>query len=231
MALVTSLDSDDLVQGRLDQTPTCWFGFSTGPRPGKYTVYAQDFTNYVAADQTITLVNSSTPALSTTEVGVLNAVNTGAANDSINSQLVAPVAIATAGKGVFYECRFKVDDATNSIFRVGLSTTNTAMATSLADALVFAKDAATTSVVFITANNSVIATTPSILTCDTAYHKYGFHLVGTDVCYVFVDDVLKATVNTPVRAAQALRSSYQIKNGTAAARTMNIDAVFAGMER
>jgi hypothetical protein len=226
------LAADSLRIGNTDQ-PSMWDGFQFG-RPTLYHGFFEDFDYHVAANWTITLVNSSTPPLATsapTVGGVLSMVNTGAQNDLISMQKVGHSFVPTAGSTIYFECRFQLSSATNAVAVCGLGITDTSPQ-STADCLYFQKPGAATTLTFhtdTTAGGQSIDNNVGTL-ADATYVKVGFKVTGTSQVEYWVNDVKKGTFNSNITAVP-LRPTLFVLNNTAAAQTMSVDYIMVAQTR
>ena len=106
------------------------------PDPIKYHVYHEDFDKYTASDWVITTTEggsgNASEALGSGDGGLLVVTNDDADNDSDEFQWaggsggVIESFKYEAAKGLYFKTRFKVSDATQSDFAVGLVITDTA---------------------------------------------------------------------------------------------------------
>lgn len=116
------------------------------PDPTKLHMYFNDFDNYVAANWTVTAVGAAaTQALTDGDGGLLLLTNDAADNDRIELQKVGESFLMEAGKEAWFKARFKVSDATQSDFVIGLIVTDTTLQGSVAgagatDGIFFNKD-------------------------------------------------------------------------------------------
>lgn len=198
--------------------------------------YFNDFDQFIAADWVVTETQAgATQALTAGDGGLLALVNSAADND-LNAIQKTPAAFSfTAGKKAFFKARFKVDDATQSDIAIGLQVVDTTPL-DVTDGVYFLKadDAATVDVICrkdaTTGSNT--ATAIATLVNDT-YIELGWYYDGVDKVYYGVDGVVKGSISG---AAAYLPDtvttvSIAVQNGSAAARTLTCDYVFAAIER
>ena len=105
------------------------------PDPIKYHMYHNDFDKFVAADFTITTTEAGTGSATETIVtgdGGLLAITNAAGDDDLDALQWKGHASGTienykfeAGKDLFFSCRFKVNDATQTDLAIGLHITDT----------------------------------------------------------------------------------------------------------
>lgn len=214
------------------------------PDPTKVYTYFQDFTTYVAADWTITAIGTGAVAAVADEpFGAIAATNSAADNDGLNVQLDEETFTPTSGKKMWFKARFKVSDATQSDFMIGLAVLDTTLLGSTAgdgvtDGIFFAKEDGDTNLDFHVQKDTTTGqkSTSAIATVDTSYMTVGFEFDGARYVKVFVDDVHKSTVDLSSTLATYLPNtplavSFAILNGEAVAKSMTVDYIFAAIER
>ena len=126
------------------------------PDPIKYHVYHEDFDKYTASDWVITTTEAgggdATEALGDGDGGLLVVTNDAADNDSDEFQWaggsggVIESFKYEAAKGLYFKTRFKVNDATQSDFAVGLIITDTTIIDGVTDGIYFRKADGATSI-------------------------------------------------------------------------------------
>ncbi len=97
------------------------------PDPTEWHSYFNDFDTYVAGDWTVTEVGAGSRALTDIDGGALLITNAAADNDRNELQKLGESFLLTAGKRAFFKARFKVSDATQSDFLIGLAVTDTTL--------------------------------------------------------------------------------------------------------
>lgn len=146
-------------------------------------------------------------------------------NDGYQGQLLGEAFKLASGKPLYFGCRFKVSDATQSDFLVGLCITDADCIGAVSDGAYFVKVDGSTSVNFTLEKASTpTADATASLTCDTDYHIYEFYFDGSTV-YHFVDGTLKtklATTNLP--STEELTVTFEYLTGAGSgADTVEID--------
>jgi hypothetical protein len=191
------------------------------PDPIKYHVYHEDFDKYTASDWVITTTEggsgNASEALGDGDGGLLVVTNDDADDDSDEFQWaggsggVIESFKYEAAKGLYFKTRFKVNDATQSDFAVGLVITDTT---------VIEKDSTETTVSCGTA-------------ADDTFMTLGFYYDPKDrKFHVYKDNVKVGTgVNTNAPDDEELAVTFAIQNGAAAAKVMTMDYISAGKER
>lgn len=221
------------------QSNTGFLGF---PDPTKWHVYFNDFDTYVVGDWTITTTEagagSATEALTAGDGGLLLITNDAADNDADFFQLVAESFLVQANKKLIFKARFKVSDATQSDWIMGVQLTDTTPL-DVTDGIYFMKDDGDANIDFyVEADNSTTGTAATAIATNAndTFVVLGFYWNGKDTVEYFVDDVRKGSisVSSSVLAAiddETLALSFGIQNGEAAAKTMTIDYILVAQER
>ena len=219
------------IRRQLSDQESMWDGFEFG-RPSYYASDFDDFHKYAAGDWTITAVGSGSVALkaATDPLGNLLITNAAADDDSQSLQKVGHAFAPASGKKLYYECRVKISDATQSDLLVGICATDT---TPLANAnsIVFYKADGALTGSFITTNTSVSSTDAGIFTmADDTYIKLGFKVSGTGLVEYWVNDVKKGSLTTNIPTA-VQRITIHVQNGEGVAKNASVDYVFCAQER
>lgn len=197
--------------------------------------YLNDFTRGPGVDAavdnewTVTRVEAgggeSTAALGDVAGGALVITTDANENDGINMQALGE-AFAPASTGIrrlYFGARFKISDATQSDFFIGLSDTNTTILAAGDDLIGFRKVDGSTAVSFVT-EKATVETTLAAYTCDTGYHVVEFFYDADSASLeVFVDGVSLGFVALTNLPDEELRVSVHFLAGEAAAKTMTID--------
>ena len=202
------------------------------PDPSKFHDFFDEFDTYTAADWTVTEVGVATQALADEDGGVLLVTNAGADDDSSFSQKVGESFLFESGKKMWFKARFKVSDATESDFVMGLQITDTTPL-DVTDGVFFQKDDGDTDLDFHVEKDDTATTATAIHTmADDTYLTVGFYYDGKSEVQVFVNSVKQtslATTNLP--DDEELTISFGVQNGEAAAKTMSVDYILAAKER
>lgn len=206
------------------------------PDPTKFHEYWNDFDTFVAADWVVTETQAgATQALAAGDGGWLALTNSAADND-LNAIQKTPAAFSfTAGKKTFFACRFKVDDATQSDMVVGLQVVDTTPL-DVTDGIYFLKadDAATMD--FICRKDATTGSTSASAVATMANDTFitvAFYYDGEAKVFYAINGVVKGSlVATSAFLPDTITTvSLAVQNGSAAARTMTIDYVYAATER
>jgi hypothetical protein len=216
--------------------PLAQFGL---PDPSSWHVFFDDFDRFVVGDWTITTTEagagSATEALTDADGGALLITNDAADNDADFFQKVGESFLLASGKRAVFKARFKVSDATQSDFVMGLQVTDTTPLDAT-DGVYFMKDDgdanldiycrkdATTGSTSATAIHTVVSDT--FLEVAWAYD-------GKGGLKYFVDGVHKGTLDASATYLPdtELTVSFGIQNGEAVAKTMTVDYILAAKER
>ena len=206
------------------------------PDPTKWITYFNDFHEYVAGDWTITTTEAgsgaATEAVTDVQGGGLLVTNDDADNDADFFNLKGESFKLVAGKKTFFRARFKVSDATQSDFVVGLQITDTTPL-AVSDGVYFMKDDGDASLDLHVEKNGSDTTASAISTvADDTFLIAGFYYDGKSAIKYYVDDVhLGTSVTTDLPDDEELTVSFGIQNGAAAAKTMTVDYIFVSQER
>ena len=210
------------------------------PDPTQAHVYFNDFTTYVAGDWTITTTEGGTgnasEALTNVAGGALLITNDDADNDSDEFQLAVESFKFASGKKSWFKTRFKVSDATQSDWIVGLCITDTTIIDAVSDGVYFKKDDGDASIDFALELNGSATEASGIATqSDDTFFTLGWYFDGdtTNGIKYYVDGTHKGTQTTMTNLCtdEELAVSFALQNGAAAAKTMTMDYIFAAQER
>ena len=204
--------------------------------PTKFITFFDDFLTYNAADYTITETGLATQALVDGQGGALLITNAAADNDASFSQLNGEAFKFVAGKKTVFKARFKVSDATQSDWVVGLQITDTTpLAVSDGVYFVSADGAATAGIAAASTANGLDSAKANVFTAqDNVFIDVIFYWDGAELTYKMSDGTTEQTGwldTTSVPLATDLTISYGIQNGEAVAKTMTIDYILAVQER
>lgn len=211
-------------------------GMAGMPDPTKFHTFFDDFDRFVAADWTITTTEAgagdASEALANVDGGVLLITNDAADNDADFFQKVGESFKFEAGKKLWFKARFKVSDATQSDFVMGLQITDTTPL-DVTDGVFFQKDDGDASLDFHVEKNNTATSASAIHTVvSDTWLSVGFYYDGVSEVQYFVNDVklgTSATTNLP--DDEELTISFGIQNGEAVAKTMSVDYILAVKER
>ena len=211
--------------------------FQTYPSDQTFYGYFNDFMTYASGDWTITTTEAgsgnASEALTSQAGGALLITNDDADNDLDFLQLKGESFKLSTSKRAYFSARFKVSDATQSDFVMGLQITDTTpLATT--DGVFFIKDDGDTNPDFIVEKDSTSTDTTAIHTMEDDTFVVATWFIDTDASKVFysvnnAEPVAVANTNLP--DDEELTVSFGIQNGAAAAKTMTIDYVTVMIER
>lgn len=214
------------------------------PDPTLMHVYYNDFDEYNAGDWTITAVGTGTSAIGAIDGGALVVTCSALDNDARQHQHVANSFTLTAGKKCMFKARFKVSDATQSDFLIGLATLDTTVLTAggssagdgVTDGVFFEKDDGSTAMFFntqkdVTTGQTSAASVHTVVT-DT-FVTVAWYYDGKASIEYYVDNVKKGTLDasSTFLPDASLAVSFAIMNGEAVAKAMTIDYVLVANER
>lgn len=206
------------------------------PDPTKYHIFFDDFDRFAAAEWTITTTEAgagaASEALTDEDGGVLLITNDNADNDADFFQKIGESFLCQAGKELFFKARFKVSDATESDFVIGLQITDTAPL-DVTDGIFFQKDDGDANLDFHVEKNNTASSAAAVATVvSDAYLTVAFHYDGKSKVKAFVNDVGVASLPvTNLPDDEVLTVSFGIQNGEAAAKTMHLDYIFVAKSR
>lgn len=206
------------------------------PDPTKFHTFFDDFDRFNTADWTITTTeagaSSASEALANEDGGVLLITNDAADNDNDFFQKVGESFKFESGKKLWFKARFKVSDATQSDFVIGLQITDTSPLDTT-DGVFFQKDDGDANLDFhVEKDNSATSATAIATVADATYLTVGFYYNGSDEVQYFVNDTKLGTLaTTNLPNDEELTISFGIQNGEAVAKTMSVDYILAVKER
>lgn len=216
-------------------------GFYGLPDPTEFHTYFNDFDTYVAGDWTVTEVGSGTRALTDIDGGALLITNAAADNDRNELQKVGESFLLTAGKRAFFKARFKVSDATQSDFLIGLAVTDTTLQGSVSgagvtDGIFFNKDDGDALLDVQCQKNATTGQTRAAgvaTVADDTFLTVAWAYDGVSSLAYYVDNVQLGTLDasSTYLPDTELTVSFAIMNGEGVAKTMTVDYIFASFER
>lgn len=207
--------------------------------PLAFHTYFNDFDHYVSGDWTITNVGTTpTQALTDVDGGAL--LLTMAATDDSSSflQKKGESFLPASGKKCFFAARFKVSDATQSDFVIGLQVTDTTPL-DVTDGIYFQKDDGDANVDFYVSKNATtgrLTTTAATTVSDDTFCELAFYFDGKRYVTLWKDGAQVANVDLTATLATYLPDteltiSFGITNGEAVSKLMTVDYIFAAQER
>jgi hypothetical protein len=221
--------------------------------PTKWHVFFDDFTQWVTdtssqARYTITTVElgagSASEAIGDAAFGTLVLTNDAADNDSNFLQKIGESFLPAAGKELFFKVRFKISEATQVDWILGLLVTDTtplaADGDGATDGIFFQKDDGDLNVDFYIQKDTTTGqlTTAAVTTAaaDDTFMTLGFWFDGRRTMRVYKNDALVKVIDTTGTFSTympdtELTPSFGIQNGEAVAKIMTIDYIFAAIER
>lgn len=204
--------------------------------PTKVHLYFNDFDIYTAAEWTVTTTEAgagnATEAIGDADGGVLVITNDDADDDLDFLQLASETFKFVAGKKLWYKCRFKVSDATQSDIHIGLTIKDTTLL-DVTDGVYFKSDDGDAYLDFgVEKNNTATAATAIATLVDDTYVEVAFYYNGVNAIEYAVDGVIKGTsVTTNLCDDEELTVTLGIQNGAAAAKVLSVDYVMVCKER
>jgi len=211
--------------------------FQPYPSDQTYYGYFNDFMTYNSGDWTITTTEagtgSATEAVTSSAGGALLLTNAAGDNDLDFLQLKGEAFTLAAGKRAFFSSRFKVSDATQSDFVMGLHITDTSPLDVTDGVFFISADGAATIDLAVEKNNTA-TTASSIATMvnDTFITLSWFIDPDTSNVHYSVNNAEPLVlVDTNLPNDEDLTISFGIQNGAAAAKTMTVDYINVMVER
>ena len=136
------------------------------------------------------------------------------------------------GKQSWFKTKFQVADATDG-FIVGLHILDASpLATAPSDGIFFRSAEAAETVSLVVTKNSTETTLSMATVVDATDISLGWHYDGVSKVWAYVNDVMVGSVAvTNLPDDEVLAEGFGIKNGTAAAKTLNMDYLFVAKER
>jgi hypothetical protein len=209
------------------------------PLPSDQTHYGyfNDFMTYNSGDWTITTTEdgtgSATEVITSGAGGQFLITNAAGDNDADFFNLKGESFLIDGSKRAYFSARFKVSDATQSDFVMGLQITDTSPL-AVSDGIFFIKDDGDTNLDFIVEKDSTSTDTTAIHTmADDTFVTVAFFVdPDTALVHYSVNNAEPVgVVNTNLPDNEELTVSFGIQNGAAAAKTMTIDYITAIVER
>lgn len=189
-----------------------------------------DFFKYTAGDWVVTEINDSTQAMGDANGGVLVLTTLSTENDAASLQSVGEVFTFASGKEMYFESRFKIGEATQSDFVMGLQVRDTTPL-AVADGVFFQKDDGDALLDFTSMSGSVSTGVTGVHTVvDDTYMKLSFYYDGGTTIVYAVDDVVKGQL-TATPSATEMTVSFAVHAGSAAADVLTIDYINVWRER
>ena len=211
--------------------------FQPYPSDQTYYGYFNDFMTYNSGDWTITTTEAGTgsasEAVTSSAGGALLLTNAAGDNDLDFLQLKGEAFKLSSSKRAYFSARFKVSDATQSDFVMGLQITDTTpLATT--DGVFFIKDDGDTNLDLIVEKDSTSTDTTAIHTMvDDTFVTVAWYIDpdASKVWYSINNAEPVSVVNTNLPDNEELTVSFGIQNGEAVAKTMTIDYINVMIER
>ena len=210
-----------------------------GPDPRRLHQYWDDFDQYVAADWVITDVGTDTRAVSAGADGGILVLTTGAIEDDGTFLQWSGNTLATtaetwkfaSGFKLWFMARFKVSDATQSDFIMGLQITDTTPL-AVSDGVYWRKDDGDANLDFVVMAASTATTATAASTCvDDTYMELGFYYDGASGIEYYKDGIKLGTAVTTNMPSEELTVSFGVQAGAAAAKTLSLDYILCAKER
>lgn len=197
----------------------------TMPTPFRDFQWFDDFFVYTAGDWVVTEVSDATEATGDANGGTLVLTTLASENDMAALQSVGEIFTFAAGKEAYFEARFKIGDATQSDFVMGLQVRDTSPIASITDGVYFIKDDGDALLDFHSMASSVDTAASGIYTVvDDTYMKLSFFYDGATTITYAVDDVIKGSI-TATPTTTELTMSFAVLAGSGAADVLTVDYI------
>lgn len=203
----------------------------------KYYRYFEDFHKYLAADWVITTTEAGSGSAAETVAdaagGILVVTNDDADNDADFFQYINETFKYVANKRLYFAARFKLSDANDSDFVMGLQITDTTPL-AVTDGIFFQKDDGDALLDFHVVKDSTASDVTGVATlADDTYVTVEFYYNGSSSkIELFVDGALVGSAPlTNVPDDTELTVSFGVQNGEAAAKVLSIDYIEVVCER
>ena len=211
--------------------------FQPYPSDQTYYGYFNDFMSYNSGDWTITTTEAgsgnASEAITSEAGGALLITNDDADNDADFFNLKGESFKLSSSKRAYFSARFKVSDATQSDFVIGLQITDTSPL-AVSDGVFFIKDDGDTNLDFVVEKDGTETNTSAVATvADDTFITVAWYIDpdASKVYYSINNAEPVGVVNTNLPDDEELTVSFGIQNGAAAAKTMTIDYVNVLIER
>lgn len=222
--------------GVTNAAPNSNLAFFGMPDPSSWHVYFNDFNTYLASEWVVTETQAgATQALTAGDGGLLLLTNS-AADDDLNAlQSNVGSFLMEAGKPAVFKARFKVNDATQCDFVVGLQIID-ATPLAVSDGIWFQKDDGDALLDVYMGKSAGAGTTSALAiatVADDTFLTVGWYYDGKQTLTYFVNDVAIGTLvaSSTYLPDANLALSFAQANGEAVAKTMTLDYILAAKKR
>jgi len=147
-------------------------------------------------------------------------------NDGVQIQLRGESFKIVSGTPLYFGCRFKINDETQSDFLVGLAITDTTAIAALSDGIYFRKVDGTTAVTFELEKDST-ETSSAAYTCDTSYHIVEFYYDGSHINWYVDGTAMTRPAETNLCDDEYLTPTIAVLTGEGNACALTVDWIRA----
>lgn len=208
------------------------------PDPTRYHTWFNDFDSYTAGDWTVTSVGAGgTRAIGNLDGGILVVTNTALAPDSTYLQWAGGSGATketfkfVAGKKLWFKSRFKLSDALESVFFMGLAITDTTPLDATDGVYMIKADGAAALSTSITKASTTTSMATGTLVTDT-YAEAGFYYDGKQTFSSFFNgNEIASAAYTNMPTTEELSLTFGVGNGEAVAKVLSVDYMFVAKER
>ena len=202
----------------------------TTPFGARDYTWFDDFFKYTSGDWVVTEISDSTQALGDANGGTLVLTTLTTEDDAAHLQSVGEIFTVLAGKQMYFESRFKIGDATQSDFVMGLQVRDTTPL-AVSAGVFFQKADGVATMDFHSMSASVDTATTGIHTVvDDTFMKVAWFYDGVSTFTYAVDDVIKGTL-TATPSTTEMTVSFGVQAGSGAADVLTVDYINVWRER
>lgn len=233
--MLPNKDTTRLPGGITNVTTSSLFANFPQPVSQNLVTYYNDFFSYVAGDWVVTETQAgATQALTAGSGGLLLLTNSAADDDILALQKDPAMLLLDSGKQTWFSARFKVSDATQSDFVMGLQVVDTTPL-DVTDGIYFLKADGSTAVSIVSRKNATTGSTSasSIATvADDTFVQLDWYYDGEGYLFYAVDGTVGGSLSVANYFPDTtLTVSLAIQNGEAVAKTMTVDWVGVWQQR
>lgn len=211
------------------------FGDLIANDPTKLHAYWDDFDTFTAAEWVVTETQAGATQATTAGDGGWLALVNSAANNDLNAIQKTPAAFTLdATKKSFFKTRFKIDSATLAAVTVGLQVVDTTPL-DVTDGIYFLKSAGAATVDVICRKDATTGSTSAsaiaTMVADT-FMELAWYYDGNGTLQYAVDGVVLGSLSVASYFPDTILTvSIAVANGSAAARTLTADYIYAAQLR
>jgi hypothetical protein len=201
--------------------------------PNVYQQFFDDFHVFASASYSTGGVGTPTRAAQAGAGGLFRLGNSAADNDNSWIQQANPTFLLTAGKKTFFSARVTPSDATQSDFVVGLqiAVASNNFLTPVNGLFVRKADDAATMVLVNRAASTETVSTGTATAVDATSSLIQMFYDGIDSVWAAHNGTIFGKVTPAALPSVLMGWTIGVQNGTAVAKTLDVDQVFVAQER